>query len=101
MQSQIAAAEVPMKDVEKLRVEDDDEKSQSENIVDPEDGISPAKAYDEDDHEGKGAQQSSLELTRTASNALSKVTSRLTNRHIVDPGPPPGTQRSLEVQHRY
>ena len=32
----------------------------------------------------------SLDLERTTSNALSRITSRVTSRHIVDPGPPPG-----------
>ncbi|KAK3680334.1 hypothetical protein LTR37_021321 [Vermiconidia calcicola] len=37
----------------------------------------------------RGDQSPSLELTRTVSNALTKVGTRMTNRHVVDPGPAP------------
>ena len=38
----------------------------------------------------KGERPASLRLTRTVSTRLSRVASRITNRDIVDPGPPPG-----------
>ncbi|KAK3719610.1 hypothetical protein LTR37_004147 [Vermiconidia calcicola] len=40
------------------------------------------------DHE-RGDQLYPLELARTVSNALTTVTTRMTNRHVVDPGPAP------------
>ena len=101
MRSQDGAAEEPMKEFEMLRGEDEDEKSQS--MVDVENGIFPAKAHDEDQHDGKNAKQPSLELTRTVSNALSRVTTRMTNRHIIDPGPPPGIHphfHTVGAEHR-
>ncbi|KAK5172835.1 uncharacterized protein LTR77_002955 [Saxophila tyrrhenica] len=46
-------------------------------------------------NEEKITPRASLELTRTVSTALSRVTTRMTNRHIVDPGPPPGTELTI------
>ena len=37
----------------------------------------------------KGAGHKSLELTRTTTNALSRISTRLTSRHIQEPGPAP------------
>lgn len=102
MHSKDGAAEEPVRDLEKLRVEDEDEKSLSEAMVDIENGISQSKMHNEEEPEEKHARQSSLELTRTVSNALSRVTTRMTNRHITDPGPPPGIlPLDAEALHGY
>jgi hypothetical protein len=61
----------------------------SEISRDPEDGNFDLHPQEKD------GQHTSLELTRTASNALSRVTSRITNHHVVDPGPPPGEYMSI------
>ena len=42
----------------------------------------------------KGERPASLRLTRTVSTRLSRVASRITNRDIIDPGPPPGRSTS-------
>lgn len=47
------------------------------------------EAYETSEKRPGAREKPSLELKRTASNALSKVTSRLTTRSIREPGPPP------------
>ena len=69
---------------DRVKIGDDEEKSQSE-IFPNTDG----HGLDPEQGQGKEAHTASLELTRTVSIALSRVSTRLTARHIVDPGPPP------------
>ena len=64
---------------------DYEEKGQSEISREDE----PSSTHDDVEDQDKEAHTTSLELTRTVSTALSRVTSRMTTRHIVDPGPPP------------
>lgn len=44
---------------------------------------------DEERHEGGAIRRASLQLTRTPSNVLNRVASRISTRSIVDPGPAP------------
>lgn len=83
---------LPEEHVDRLKDVDDEEKTVSD--------ISPHDQTESHEYEAedKVERPASLELTRTeskASQALSRVTSRITNRHIVDPGPAPGTYSSL------
>jgi hypothetical protein len=81
-------------DLEKTkdRVEEDGSSNiASEMSRDPEDGPSLDATRE------KNQPNASLELSRTVSNALSRVTTRMTNRHITDPGPPPGRPINLNA----
>lgn len=64
----------------------DEDKSHSSEAIAPEreheESNDPARSE-------KDAGNASLELTRTATNALSRISTRLTSRHIADPGPAP------------
>ena len=75
-------------DYERRRRDVDEEKAESD-IVPYHDDIA------QDSHNAEKnaavANQAVLpELSQTVSNALSRVATRMTNRDVVDPGPPPG-----------
>lgn len=89
MSSQNVPSRLPEEPFEKLKDVDDEEKTESDILPDVRNDDLDAQIHEE---EGRPA---SLELVRTTSKALSKVSTRLANRHIVDPGPPPGKQPPL------
>ena len=58
----------------------------------PSDTVAPEHHHEEPEEPTlaeKDQTHSPLQLTRTASNALSRISTRLTSRHIIDPGPAP------------
>ena len=71
------------KDLEKSRSGDQNELAAYSNTA-----LDNADIAQGSDEEVKS--HASMDLERTASNKLSRITSRVTSRHIVDPGPPPG-----------
>ena len=85
MASQVVPATLPEEPRDRIEDADNEEKSQTSLVPEEDIGVPISQTEEKDSH------PASLELTRTVSNALSRVTTRMTNRHIVDPGPPPGT----------
>ena len=81
--SQAAPASLSEESLDRARNMDDEEKSQSSISPAGQNGTSDSQVHD------KESRTASLELTRTVSNAISSLSTRVTNRHIVDPGPPP------------
>jgi predicted MFS family arabinose efflux permease len=86
--SNLSATPVPTNLSEELENEtkdfEDENKSHASHGIARDDAepVDPAEAE-------KGAGHASLELTRTTTNALSRISTRLTSRHIQDPGPAP------------
>lgn len=84
MASQIVPAMLPEEPMDRIEDIDDEEESQLDISREAKDGNTEILSEKND-----SVREPSLALSRTVSNALSRVTTRLTNRHIINPGPPP------------